>query len=271
MNILNRIKNNGYENHLEQMKDGYLTLFTNELDKKTERGPLSGHSRVAEVETIDGLVNLKLINEDIEKYGIYVANSFFDYEKDKGKVGLDLPAFVHVKQCEWNPNNFDRNIKEPTILAILDYASNYKRPLRRSLLSELRREKHLLSEREIEFNTNWGVDYRCVNKKSYVVLPCYIWNEDLEIKEHHTKESKKYIKEEREKIFFYNAQGIKDLIEVVEKYHKIVRSSEFNHEEAHLVRLHEGIAKVFANVDDPRIAKTVLQNFRLGNVTLNTD
>lgn len=270
MSILNRIKNNGYENHLEQMKDGYLTLFKREVDKKTEKGPLSGHSRVARVETIDDLINLRLINEGIEEWGLYVAKSFFDYEKGKGRVGLNLPAFVHVKQYEWNLKKFDKG-SNPAVLAILDYASNYKRPLRRNLLAELCREKYLPAEREIEFNTNWKVDYTGTNKKSYVALPCCVWDEDLEMKENYSKEFKRETKERREKMFYHNAQGIKDLIEVAEKYHKIVRSSEFNHEEAHLVRLYKGIAKVFANVDDPRIVETVLQNFRLGNVTLNTD
>lgn len=257
-----------YNTHLEQMKDGYLTLFDDELYKKAKGGPLHGHSRIAKVETIDDLINLKFINE--------VTESFFDYEKDKGRVGLNLPAFVHVKQCEWNPNKFNEKIKEPTILAILDYVSNSKRPLRESLLDELLREKHLYGDREIEFNTTWGeftinwgvVGSRCVNKKNYVVLPYYIWNEDLEIKEHHTKESKKYRKKEREKLFPYNAQKIKDLIEVAEKYIQIVESSEFSHEEVYLIRLFEGIAKVFTNADDPRSAEVILQNFRLGNVTL---
>lgn len=56
-----------YNTHLEQMKNGYLDLFEREVGKKAEEGPLRGIYRVAQVETIDDLINLEFVNKGIEK------------------------------------------------------------------------------------------------------------------------------------------------------------------------------------------------------------
>jgi len=218
------------EKHLEQMKEGYLRLLQEKLRKKArEKGVLNGVSRIAEVETIEDLINLRLKNEhNIKSDSMYAVEPFFDYENDK-RVGLNLPAFFYVEQCEWNPISFSEK-NGSTILVALDYASNYG-PLRRSLLDVLCRNTSLLSEREIGFNMNWGVDITGTNKREYIILPCPIYGNEIDQKE--------------EEIFRSNEQRIEDLIKVTERYTQATRNYEFHEEEANIVRLYYEIAERF--------------------------